>query len=480
VGTPGAMPVDPTVDRPHPPRPSPHVLVVGAGPAGLFAAKTLAEAGARATVVEKANQVGGLAAGTRFGDNHFEGGVHHFHALDEYIYGEISRLLGDRLIAVEKSALIRYGDRFCRYPLRFTDILATMPPWTLLRCCAGLAYQQLARAVRQREPADGEDALIQLYGGPLYRSFFRDFTQRYWGFPPKDLSAVFIDKKMPRLSAFDVVRKLLGKLAVRDRRQLGVESAIAKETLYYTERGALEIFEALRQHITKRGGEVVLGAPLEGLEVDDRRIVRARLAGHARMPIEDFRFVISTIPLPDLIGSFGKLAAQPVREAARGLYYKPLTVLGLLVKRDRVLDALYVYFRDRTFHRVGEPKSSGLKVSPPGHTILVVELTGAVKPDDHAGQAEVYERVCRELAEEGLLHSAAEVVEHHFLHRSHAYPIYLRGFEPHLECVRGFLGRFENLVSTGRQGGFAYPNMHEAMRMGHDAALRAIDYLGAP
>ena len=30
--------------------------------------------------------------------------------------------------------------------------------------------------------------------------FFRDFTHRYWGFPPTELSATFVRSKMPRLS----------------------------------------------------------------------------------------------------------------------------------------------------------------------------------------------------------------------------------------------------------------------------------------
>lgn len=476
------MPAEPTAGSAggEVPRVSNRVLVVGAGPAGLCAASTLADAGARVTVVEKAEQVGGLAAASRFGDNHFEAGVHHLHAFDEEIFAEISALLGDRLRPVEKSALIRYGDRFCRYPLQFGDVLTTMPPWTLLRCCAGLGWQQLERAVRQRVPTDGEDALIQIYGGPLYRAFFRDFTHSYWGFPPRELSALFIEKKMPRLSAFDAVRSLLAGLGVRERRPLGVESAVARETLYYTERGAGPIFEALRDRIVARGGEVRLDAPLAGLEAEDGRIVRARLADRAGTTIGNFGFVISTAPLPDLVGAFGPLAPQAVRHAAQALFYKPITVLGLRVRRERVLDALYVYFRDRAFHRVGEPKLSGLRVSPPGHTILIVELTRAIEPGEHGGEAALYERVCRELTADGLLRGAEEVAEHHFLHRRHAYPVYLRGFERHLARIREFLGRFDNLVSTGRQGGFAYPNMHEAMRMGRGAALRALEAVGLP
>ncbi len=64
-----------------------------------------------------------------------------------------------------------------------------------------------------------------------------------------------------------------------------------------------------------------------------------------------------------------------VREAATHLHYLPIVIYGLLVNKERALDGLYVYYRDRVFHRVGEPKNAGLKVVPEGHTVLIVEMT---------------------------------------------------------------------------------------------------------
>jgi hypothetical protein len=40
--------------------------------------------------------------------------------------------------------------------------------------------------------------------------------------------------------------------------------------------------------------------------------------------------------------------------------------------------------------------------------------------------------------------------------------------------VNGFVKSLENVQTTGRQGGFCYPNMHKAMRMGADAADRVL------
>ncbi len=48
--------------------------------------------------------------------------------------------------------------------------------------------------------------------------------------------------------------------------------------------------------------------------------------------------------------------------------------------------------------------------------------------------------------------------------------LYALGFEPAIDSVKAYIKDMENILTTGRQGGFTYPNMHNAMRMGADAA----------
>ena len=161
--------------------------------------------------------------------------------------------MGERLIPSEKVALIRYGKGYRRYPLEFMDLLTGIPPWTLTRALAGLTWQQLLNRRRQAEPANAEEALIRLYGKPLYHFFFRDFTHRYWGFPPTELSATFVRSKMPRLSAVDFVKKALGRLGMKEQSGETVEGATARETLWYSRSGSREMPMALADVVREQG-----------------------------------------------------------------------------------------------------------------------------------------------------------------------------------------------------------------------------------
>ena len=174
-----------------------------------------------------------------------------------------------------------------------------------------------------------------------------------------------------------------------------------------------------------------------------------------------------------LINSLHPAPPTELQAHLTALRFKPIAVYGLLVNKPRCMEAHYTYYRDRIFHRVGEPKNAGLEVSPSDHTILIVETT--CEEDDAKWKGEALPAILSDLEAEGLC-QPTEVAAHHLLTHRHGYPVFQRGFEPHLAAVQDHLSTIPNLRSTGRQGGFTYPNMHGAMRMGHEAVL---DLLGA-
>src|SRR5262245_42018099 len=95
-----------------------HVVVLGAGPAGLTAAYELCNLGVPATVLEAAATVGGLARTETYHGYHFDIGGHRFYTK----MGEVQRiwreLMGDDFIRVPRLSRIRYYDRYFYYPLR--------------------------------------------------------------------------------------------------------------------------------------------------------------------------------------------------------------------------------------------------------------------------------------------------------------------------------------------------------------------------
>lgn len=451
----------------------PRILILGGGPTGLYAARVLTQRGHAVTLIEKEERPGGLATSHARSGNWYDLGVHMLHEFDRGIFEDIrDHVMGEERIEVALDAKIRWAGAFYRYPLQFGDMVRGIPPLTLARCVAGLLATQLWYKILPRAPKDAEEALIQLYGRPLYEFFFRDFTHRYWGFPTTELDAKFITTKMPRLTAVDVIKKVLGKAGIKDRSVKAVESALSEETLHYSKTGAEAMTRRLAETVRAGGGRVLLSREVSGVEIEGGR-VRAVTVRDEERGVEERHecdYVINTVPLPLLVASVrGDAVPAEVVESCGHLKYKPITVHGLLVNKPKCIDGLYIYYRERFFHRVGEPKNAGLRVTPEDHSVLIVETTCEEGDEKWEATPEVRERIMADLEAENIVRRD-QIVEWNVFHARHGYPVFRLGFEPHFRRIMDWVGGIANLRTAGRQGAFCYPNMHSAMRQGAKAA----------
>ena len=334
----------------------------------------------------------------------------------------------------------------------------------------GLFWSQAYYKVFPEQPKNAEEALIQLYGNPLYEFFFREFTERYWGMPTSEIAAKFVTAKMPRLSAVDVLKKALGRFGFKEKSGQAVECALREETLHYSANGAEMMPRRLAEFIESKGGKVCVNSEVTSVELRHGLVnaVRFRNADGVEEKM-DVDYCLSTMPMPVLVDRISPAVPTQVTTAANSLEFNAITIHGLLVNKPKCLDGLYIYYRDRFFHRVGEPKNAGLRVTPEDHTTLIVETT--CNPGDAKWEAtdEVKAAIIRDLEAENVC-KREEIVEWNIMRSKNGYPLYRKGFEVSFDCIAGYIDAVGNLQSVGRNGGFCYPNMHGAMRMGANAA----------
>lgn len=454
---------------------SKHIAVLGGGPCGLYAARVLTRAGYAVTVLDKGDRPGGLATSHLRNGNWYDMGCHMLHEFDKEIYEDIMEMMGEESIPVQLDAKIRWAGSFYRYPLQPKDMLRGIDFFTLCYYVLGLFAAQLRSNLVPWVPKNSEEALIMLYGHPLYEFFFKDFTHRYWGIHPSELSATFVTQKMPRLSAVDMIKKWLAKVGIKDRNVRAVDSALLEETLHYSRTGAESMPRCIAKAVEAKGGKVIQNAEVTRIVIDE--VTHRVKAVRYRQNGEDLELAcdecISTIPIPHLAQRADPLPPEEVLVAAREIRYKPIAIYGLLVNKPKCIDALYIYYRDRAFHRVGEPKNAGLKVEPPDHSILIVETTCEIGDEKWQGTDEIKERIFSDLEAENIC-TRDDVVQVNILHSENGYPIFALGFEPQLEKIKSWVKSIPNLQTAGRQGAFTYPNMHSAMRMGARAAEAAM------
>ena len=96
---------------------SPHTLILGAGPAGMACAYTLAQHGRPGLVVERESGPGGLCRTLNFHGYLFDIGGHRFLTKSAEVNALWQEVLGGDLLHVKRLSRIYYRKRIFRYPL---------------------------------------------------------------------------------------------------------------------------------------------------------------------------------------------------------------------------------------------------------------------------------------------------------------------------------------------------------------------------
>jgi len=456
----------------HPRRP--RLVVIGAGVAGLYAARAALDHDAEVTVVEARDRVGGLTAEHLHGGNVYDLGVHMLHEQDGEVLARLRSVLGDERIEVRLDARISWLGARHPYPLDLLRLLRTVPLRRTARFGLGFLGARLRGLLtRQSPPRDAEHALIDQYGAPLYRAFFAPFTERFWGRPPSALSAHFVHTSMPRLTAAGALARMASSLGF-DRPHRGPgKCPLRHETLHYARTGAATIPRRLAADVERRGGRILLGHAVTALRSANDRVNAVVVADGSSGPLTlDCDHCISTMPLPDLARALD--APPSVLAAAERLVYRALVVHGLVVRRPRCLEGHYLYTRERRFHRVSEPKNAGLTVTPDDHTTLLVETTCERGDDVWEDDPALRDELLADLAAEGICR-ADDVVDRTVLRCATAYPVPLLGFETAVDDLQRFVDTRTNLRTAGRQGTFSALTMHRAMRSAADAVASLVE-----
>ena len=488
-----------------------HIVIIGAGPAGLTAAIELLKKGHTVTVLEATDRIGGISQTVRYHGNRMDIGGHRFFSKDERVnrwWAQLMPLQGapawddkrldaekefapdgpdpeatDRVMLIrDRVSRIYFQRHFFDYPISLKwSTIRNMGFFTTLK--AGFSY--LFSCVHKRPETSLENFYINRFGRVLYSIFFESYTEKVWGRHPSKISADWGAQRVKGLSIRailkDIFRKLMGTKGE-------VETSLIAR-FYYPKLGPGQLWELAAEEVRKLGGEIQMNCPVTALEAEDGRIaaVRYQRAGEEhRLPADA---VFSSMPVRELInGLAGTEVPEDVRTAANTLPYRDFITVGLLVKdllirndtkrktiRGRVPDCwIYVQDRDVKLGRVQIFNNwSPYMVKDPENTVWIGLEYFADEGDElwSRSEAELMDLGKREIEKIGIAR-ARDILDAHVERVKKAYPAYFDGYA-HMDRIVRFLDGFDNLYCIGRNGQHRYNNMDHSMA----TAFAAVDIL---
>ncbi|MYM82959.1 NAD(P)-binding protein [Duganella sp. FT50W] len=419
-------------------------LIIGAGPAGLGAARTLAAAGADFEIIECEAVAGGLACTDEKAGFAFDRTGHFLHMRTAQFQAAV-HASGIRLDLIERKSAVAMNGRLVPYPLQYN--LWALPEADRAAILREISMEMPAAA----EDASLMDALLSAWGPTLVERFFRPYNEKLLTVPLADVPADCLGRFVPSIDRDLLLRGCAGP----------VDGIGYNATFSYPASGKIgELFAAIAQPFDDRinFGETVRSIdPHHGVLLTDRRQVR-------------FDKVISSQALPVLLDCCGLAAPQAVPLRGAAVWNIRVAFRGRMLR-----DEHWLYIPDPALvcYRIGFPANVNPLTCPPGTASLSVECALPVGTAPRRTAADIAaEAVCyaeslgmiaceKVLFEDELMISPAYVLD-----RSPGRPAFAALFTQ-LEAL--------GVYSTGRYGRWDYLSMEDAFIDGIRAAQRILE-----
>jgi protoporphyrinogen oxidase len=390
----------------------------------------------------------------------------------------------DRVMLVRsRLSRIFYRRRFFDYPLKLNA--ATLGNLgAAYTAQIGASYVRARIAPRNPERSL-EDFLINRFGDKLYRTFFKDYTEKVWGVPCSEISAEWGAQRIKGLSVSKAVWNAVAKpfRAAGDTRQKNTETSLIERFLY-PKLGPGQMWEEAARRVISSGGSVHVGQEVVALHTRDGRVeavdVRDLQSGETRRQACDY--LVSTMPVKRLVGLLGPTDTE-VHRIASALPYRDFMTAGLLVRRMRPSSGvsspngmppdnwIYVQEPDVKLGRLQIFNNwSPYLVSDPETIWLGLEYFCAEGDELWSMRDDTFlSFAARELAKIGLI-DLADVMDGTVVRVPKAYPAYFGEYRG-IGRVRAWLDGWSNVFAVGRNGMHRYNNQDHSML----AAKAAVD-----
>ena len=323
------------------PRGTVDVGVIGAGILGLTAALRFVQAGARVTVIEREERVGGLVASFEIGGSHLERFYHHLFRSDVDVQRLIAEVgLGDQLVwpRPDTSSLYDgkiYGVDSPMNLLRFSPL----PFLERIRLGAALAYLKLERNYHRFEGQTAAAWIKRWMGPEVYRVF--------WG--------PLLSAKFGRYAEQVAMQWFWSRVHLRSQR------------LGYLRGGFYRLYTRLAETLEESGARVLLGTEVRSISSEEGKVSVDTSAGP-----EGFDLLLATTPTRVFMKLAQGIPDDYTERYDWGDYYGAhAVILGL---NRQLLDGVY-----------------WLNILDPGFPFLAaVEHTNYMPPSDYGGLHVVY------------------------------------------------------------------------------------------
>ncbi|MDE6974599.1 MAG: hypothetical protein K2P38_16160, partial [Lachnospiraceae bacterium] len=297
-----------------------------------------------------------------------------------------------------------------------------------------------------------------------------------WGRHPSEIDASWGAQRTKGMSIMAIIKDVLGKtFKVKNRK---VETSLI-EQFKYPKLGPGQLWDVTADEITKLGGTIIKNAKVTRLHKNENNVITSlTYVKDGEEHVMEGDYIISSMPVKDLVAGMNDVPADPARIAA-GLPYRDYMTLGVLVPKinlknktnlktvGNIVPDCWVYVQDRTV-KLGRFQIynnwSPYMIKDLEHTVWIGLEYFVNEGDDfwNMTEAEFSKIGIEEMIKMGLIDNAGQVLDTHMEKVKKAYPAYFDTYDE-IDTLVDYLKTIDNLFCVGRNGQHRYNNIDHSM-----------------
>jgi protoporphyrinogen oxidase len=490
-------------------------IIIGAGPAGLTAAYELVmKTDIKPIILEMSGDIGGISKTVEFEGNRIDIGGHRFFSKSDRVmdwWQNIMPIQGapskdeirlnlqyqgktrsfelpengpdpehaDNVLLIRKRlSRILFLRKFFDYPVSLNK--NTLLNLGLIRIIKiGLSYMYV-RVFPVKPETSLEDFFINRFGNELYKTFFRDYTEKVWGVPCSEIGADWGAQRIKGLSVTKTLIHAFKQIFMKknDISQKDTETSLIEQFLY-PKYGPGQMWEEVARQIVEKGGELHMHTEVQQIHNGEGTVSAITAKNHSSGESISFEgdYFFSTMPIKQLIGGMTNAVPDAVRNVSDGLVYRDFITVGLLLNKinisnqttektvNNIIPDTWIYIQE------SDVKAGRLQVFNNWSPYMVQDLDNiwiGVEYFCNEGD-ELWEKkddefqkfAIKELAAIGIIDSE-EVLKSIIIRMPKTYPAYFGTYNS-FDVVREYVDKYDNLFLVGRNGMHRYNNQDHSM-----------------
>jgi len=498
-------------------------IIIGAGPAGLTAAyELITRTDIQPIIIEQSNDIGGISKTIVHNGNRMDIGGHRFFSKSDRVmkwWQEIMPIQGsdskddilketlykkkgnnvkplpngpdpektDRVMLIRnRLSRIFFLRIFFDYPITLN--IKTLSNLGIIRIIKiGWTYIWV-QLFPVKKINSLEDFFISRFGKELYKTFFKDYTEKVWGVPCTEIGA---DWGAQRIKELSVSRALLHAIKSIFKKENSLEQKNTDTSLIeqfmYPKLGPGQLWEIVARIIEDKGGLIIKNAKVIEFNITENQVNDVSYYNHITNKKASVTgdYFLSAMPVIDLINAMGNKVPPVVKTISDGLQYRDFITVGLLLNKlkiknetkistlNELIPDCWIYIQER------DVKIGRLQIFNNWSPYMVADIEKVWigleyfcnEGDElwEMNDADFIQFAINELSSIDII-DKRDVIDSTIIRMPKTYPAYF-GTYSQFNVIRDFTDMIDNLFLMGRNGMHKYNNQDHSML----TAIAAVD-----